>query len=98
MWREVAWERKGVCRCGSGGARKRKEGEKGEIKDKPGLDVVQSYPQCRTCFKQYQASSAAQGRLGNEDWYIMQEMQSGTGHCSGVRAARRAESIYHMYI
>ena len=44
---------------------------------KTGLDVMQSHPLCRTCFDQYQASSAAPGWLGDGDCYnIMRRMQS----------------------
>ena len=57
--------------CGvfvGGGARKKKKGEKvgsmsyiSLINDKPCRPrCVQSYPQCRTCFDQYQVSAVAQ--------------------------------------
>ena len=44
---------------------------------KTGLDVMQSYPLCRTRFGQYQASSAALGWPGDGDCYIMHRMQLG---------------------
>jgi len=40
---------------------------------KIGLDVMQSHLMCRTCYDQYQASSAA---LGDGDCYLMHRMQS----------------------
>ena len=40
-----------------------------------GLDVMQSYPLCRTHFGQYQASSAMLGWPGDGDCYIMHGRQ-----------------------
>ena len=43
---------------------------------KAGLDVMQSHPQHRTCFAQYQASSAALGWPRDGNCYLMHKMQS----------------------
>ena len=38
---------------------------------------MQSHPLCRTCFSQYQASSAVLGWLGDGDCHLMHKIQSG---------------------
>ena len=52
---------------------------------KAGLDVMQSHPLCRTCFGQYQASSAALGWPGDGDCYLIHQV-AGLIYTTGIAA------------
>ena len=48
---------------------------------KPGLDVMQSHPWCRTRFAQYHATSAMLGWPGDGNCYLLHKLQSsGSSH------------------